>query len=89
MMEEKNHVQKEELLEKLSEIYEQLEELEKALDNNLTEHRNKLMTDQFAKLDRLDGRISKLERIYQNITFDKKRVGNLHQNTSMKLELGF
>ncbi len=89
MMEEKNHVQKEELLEKLSEIYDQLEELEKALDNNLTEHRNKLMTDQFARLNRLDGRISKLEKIYQNITIDKNRVGNLHHKGSMKLELGF
>jgi uncharacterized protein Yka (UPF0111/DUF47 family) len=85
-----NHIQKEELLEKLTEIYDQLEELEKAIDTNLSEHRKKLINDQSAKLMNLDARITKIEDFYDSeIMQVSTRKTTLHRNSSLKLELGF
>ncbi|MGG0716745.1 hypothetical protein ABE096_03985 [Robertmurraya massiliosenegalensis] len=89
---EKEHVQKEELLEKLTEIYDQLEELEKTLDTNLAENRNKILNDQFSRLMSLDSRITKLENAFDSgpLKFiEKKRKASLTQSSNMKLELGY
>ncbi|WP_019155981.1 hypothetical protein [Robertmurraya massiliosenegalensis] len=89
---EKEHVQKEELLEKLTEIYDQLEELEKTLDTNLAENRNKILNDQFSRLMSLDSRITKLENAFDNgpLQFiEKRRKTSLTQSSNMKLELGY
>lgn len=85
-----NHIHKEELLEKLTEIYDQLEELEKAIDSNLSQHRKKLINDQSEKLTNLESRIVKIENFYQ----DEKnqataRTSSLRRNSNLKLELGF
>jgi hypothetical protein len=84
------HLQKEELLEKLTEIYDQLEELEKTLDSNLSEHRKKLINDQSVKLAECENRISKLEKDCGLIhRMDKGRKANLRRSSNLKLELGF
>lgn len=90
MMKDNHHIQKEELLEKLTEIYDQLEELEKAIDTNLSEHRKKLINDQSAKLMNLDARITKIEDFYDSETMQMSaRKTTIHRNSSLKLELGF
>ena len=69
---------------------DQLEELEKAIDSNLSQHRKKLINDQSEKLTNLESRIVKIENFYQ----DEKnqataRTSSLRRNSNLKLELGF
>lgn len=89
---EKESIQKEELLEKLTEIYDQLEELEKTLDTNLAENRKKAINDQFTRLMSLESRITRLENACNSgpLKFiEKKRKGEAVQGQNMKLELGY
>ncbi len=89
---EKESIQKEELLEKLTEIYDQLEELEKTLDTNLAENRKKAINDQFTRLMSLESRITRLENACNSgplKLIEKKRKGEAVQGQHMKLELGY
>lgn len=84
-----NQIPKEELLEKLTEIYDQLEELEKALDTNLSEHRKKMINEQSAKIMNCNNLISKLESEFNGRIsfFDRSRKTRIQPN--VKLKLGF
>ncbi|MDQ0155181.1 hypothetical protein [Robertmurraya andreesenii] len=88
---ENNQLPKEELLEKLTEIYDQLEELEKTLDSNLSEHRKKRMNDHVSKLNSCDDRLSKIENAFESrrSQFDSIHKSKYHSRPNMKLELGF
>lgn len=84
-----NQIPKEELLEKLTEIYDQLEELEKVIDKNLSEHRKKMINEQTAKMMECNHQISKLENKYigRFSFFKRSRKTRIHSN--VKLKLGF
>lgn len=84
-----NQIPKEELLEKLTEIYDQLEELERALDTNLSEHRKKMINEQTAKMMDCNNLISKLENKFNGKIsfFNRSRKTRMHSN--VKLKLGF
>lgn len=86
-----NQQPKEELLEKLTEIYDQLEELEKTLDNNLSEQRKKMVNEQASRLNDCNQRILMIEDAYdgQKYLKENQRRSRIHSNTAMKLELGF
>lgn len=91
-MKSNQHHQQEELLKKLTEIHDQLEDLEKKLDSNLSEHRKNLMKDQEARITNFENRIAKLENTYQKGKFqmtDKLKNANITKKQSLKLELGF
>lgn len=84
-----NRIPKEELLEKLTEIYDQLEELEKVIDTNLSEHRKNMISEQSAKMMKCYNQISNLENDYNGrfSFFKRSRKTRLHSN--VKLKLGF
>lgn len=86
-----NQQPKEELLEKLTEIYDQLEELEKTLDNNLSEHRKKMVNEQASRLNDCNQRILMIEDAYdgQKYLKENQQRSRIHSNAAMKLELGF
>ncbi|WP_077213765.1 hypothetical protein [Bacillus dakarensis] len=88
----RSHIQKEELLMMLTEIHDQLEDLEKTLDRNLSDYRKNKTKEQSLKLINCESKIFKLEGEYDKGRF---QALDLTQNTSftnksgMKLELGF
>lgn len=86
-----NQLPKQELLEKLSEIYDQLEELEKAIDTNLSEHRKKMIHDQTAKMMDCNRHLLKLERECRGRFpfIEQPRKTKIHHLSNSKLKLGF
>lgn len=86
-----NQLPKEELLDKLSEIYDQLEELEKAIDTNLSEHRKKMINDQTAKMMDCNRLLIKLESdcLRRFPLIDQPRKSEILHPTNIKLKLGF
>lgn len=80
------HSQKEELLKKLTEIYDQIEELEKTLDDNLTKHKKNLLNEQSDKLRKCEIKLIKLERNLQLLTHKSEQT---FEKTKMRLKLGF
>lgn len=87
-MKRNNQLSKQELLEKLTEISEQLEGLEKSLDSSLSAHRKSMLKEQTSRLDECERKIAAIEEQYFarriNITDTKKAILQ-----KMKLELGF
>ena len=88
----RSHIQKEELLMMLTEIYDQLEDLEKTLDHNLSEHRKTIVVEQSLRLIRCESKICKLEGEYNKGRFQAFEVpqnAGFTNNSGMKFELGF
>lgn len=87
-MERNNQLSKQELLEKLTELSEQLEGLEKSLDSSLSAHRKSMLKEQTNRLDECERKIKKIEEQFFarriHLIETKKAISN-----KMKLELGF
>lgn len=89
-MENHQHSKKE-LLEKLTEIYDQLEGLEKSLDENLSAQRKNIINEYSERLDHYKNKIVQLE---EGMSVGKSLLKNSKQTVSssrkkLKLELGF
>lgn len=86
-----NQNSKEKLLSMLTEIYEQLEELEVVLEHSLTDLRENLNNQQLSQINELDNKISDTESAYQDLLtmkqFSKENIQN--PKKALKLELGF
>lgn len=89
-MENHQHSKKE-LLEKLTEIYDQLEGLEKSLDENLTEQRKNTIKEYSNRLNHYENKIALLEEgmsIGRSLLKNSKQTA-IPSNKKLKLELGF
>lgn len=86
-----SQAQKEELLSLLTEIYDQLEELERAIDTNLSKERKEMVNHQSEKLSKCEVQLKELENSMYNVVpiHKGKAKVNLPQNKKLKLELGF
>ncbi|MCA1039845.1 hypothetical protein LCM00_10065 [Bacillus infantis] len=86
----KHTSQKEELLHMLNEIYDQLEELDAALETSLSKFRGQMSEEHQQKMIYCESRLSKAEKGFQEIGRkdgrDLKMTGG---NDSIKLELGY
>ncbi|MGD6845099.1 hypothetical protein ACQCVH_21600 [Bacillus infantis] len=86
----KHTSQKEELLHMLNEIYDQLEELDAALETSLSKFRGQMAEEHQQKMIYCESRLSKAEKGFQEIGKkdgrDRKMTGG---NDSIKLELGY
>lgn len=83
--------QKEELFTLLTEIYDELEELERAFDTNLNDYRNRLIEEQAKKIAACELRIDKLEENFIQNPIGRKEQQKIiaPTNPKMKLTLGF
>jgi exonuclease VII small subunit len=86
----KHTSQKEELLHMLNEIYDQLEELDAALETSLSKFRGEIAAEHQQKIISCESRMAKAEKRLQEIGKqdgrDRKLTGG---NDSIKLELGY
>jgi hypothetical protein len=86
-----NQNSKEKLLSMLTDIYEQLEELEVVLEHSLTDLRENLNNQQLNPMNELDNKISDTESAYQDLLmmkqYSKENIPN--PKKALKLELGF
>lgn len=85
-------LQKEELIKMLTEIYDQLEELEEAIDSNLTDYRDHWRKEQSTKLTDCESRINTLELEVNKVSHkeqDRPNRNVRNHNRAMKLELGY
>jgi predicted RNA-binding protein len=89
MIENKNPQEK--LLAMLTEIYDQLEELEEVLEHSLSDLRGNLYQKQSTQLNFCEEKITDIEEAYRNeMNVTKNVIENQpnHKKT-LKLELGF
>lgn len=89
MIENKNPQEK--LLKMLTEIYNQLEELEEVLEHSFTDLRGEHYQQQVNKINAGEIKISNIEGAYIEQTLANKNVLELPQNLNkgLKLELGY
>lgn len=89
---DKKIIAKEELLSMLTEISDQLEELEGILETSLSKARQNVRNDYSAKIIACEEKMTALENEAANTLKENEEHGNpgkLHRPTSMKLELGY
>jgi 16S rRNA C1402 (ribose-2'-O) methylase RsmI len=86
-----NQNSKEKLLSMLTDIYEQLEELEVVLEHSLTDLRENLNSQQMNQINELDNKISDSESAYQDLLMMKQysKENTPNPQKALKLELGF
>ena len=84
----KNVNAKEDLINMLSEIYNQLEELETALDSNFSGIRNQLQINCSDQISSCTDRMEALETEAEYYR-TKSGNGNYQRQSSIKLELGY
>jgi 16S rRNA C1402 (ribose-2'-O) methylase RsmI len=86
-----NQNSKEKLLSMLTDIYEQLEELEVVLEHSLTDLRENLNNQQLNPMNELDNKISDTESAYQDLLMMKQysKENTPNPKKALKLELGF
>lgn len=85
--------EKEMLLSMLTEVYDQLEELEQVLEASFSDLRHNLNNEELDKISTTEIRISKLEKEIDNISpsFDEtgKETKRSSVSSALKLEMGF
>ncbi|WML45074.1 hypothetical protein [Neobacillus sp. PS3-40] len=86
--------QKEKLLIMMTEIYDQLEELESVLDASFSELSDKWKTDELSKMVEPEQKISNLEKKIEEVYFkntEEQQDSNIKNQkpASLKFELGF
>ncbi|WP_313798530.1 hypothetical protein [Cytobacillus sp.] len=89
---DKKIIAKEELLSMLTEISDQLEELEGILETSLSKARQNVRDEYTAKMNNCGEKITALEKEAANLLKEKEGLGQasqLHRPNSMKLELGY
>ncbi|WP_264738375.1 hypothetical protein [Cytobacillus firmus] len=82
-------VEKDELLAMLTEIYDQLEELENVLESNLSGLRQDWYYEQSEKLEVCESRLEAIEEDMTVIRSEADNIENAKRSAGMKLELGF
>jgi hypothetical protein len=89
MIDNKNPQEK--LLTMLTEIYDQLEELEEVLEHSLTDLRGNLYQQQADKMDKNEAILTKMEDSYFKQSSVNTNIIDFPQNhkKALKLELGF
>lgn len=89
---DKKIIAKEELLSMLTDISDQLEELEGILETSLSKARQNVRNEYTAKINDCGEKITALENEAANILKENEGLGHasqLHRANSMKLELGY
>lgn len=85
--------EKEMLLSMLTEVYDQLEELEQVLEASFSDLRHNLNNEELDKISTTEIRISKLEKEIDNNSLSFDENGNEMNRSSvtraLKLEMGF
>jgi hypothetical protein len=85
--------EKEKLLSMLTEIHDQLEELELVLEASFSDHRNNLNNEKLNKISASAQRLSIIEKdleIFNSISSDAAAGSNPnHVTRALKLEMGF
>lgn len=86
-----NKSPQEKLLMMLTEIYDQLEELEEVLEHSLTDLRGNLYQQQEDKMDKNEALLTKVEESYYKQSSVSTNIIDFPQNhkKALKLELGF
>ncbi|MBG9546549.1 hypothetical protein ACOSZF_02400 [Cytobacillus firmus] len=82
-------VEKEELLAMLSEIFDQLEELESVLESNLSGLRQDWYYEQSEKIEACESRLEVIEEDMSAIKSEADSIESAKRSARMKLELGF
>lgn len=85
-------VEKEELLLMLTEIYDQLEELESVLESNLSGLRQNWYEEQTEKMAACGNKLTAMEEVMafsETKSIETDKNGNAKRAKSMQLELGF
>ncbi|GLB57952.1 hypothetical protein [Cytobacillus sp. NCCP-133] len=85
-------VEKKELLAMLTEIYDQLEELESVLESNLTGLRQNWHDEQTGKIVACEKKLQTIENeltAFSETQSETEREKNAQKTKSMQLELGF
>jgi exodeoxyribonuclease VII small subunit len=82
-------VEKRELLAMLTEIYDQLEELESVLESNLSGLRQNWYEDQTDKITVCGNKLETIENELTAFSETKSETDNAKGSKSMQLELGF
>ncbi|MBN8200241.1 MULTISPECIES: hypothetical protein [Bacillaceae] len=82
-------VEKDELLAMLTEIYDQLEELENVLESNLSGLRQDWYYEQTEKLEVCESRLEAIEVDMTVIKSEADNIEDAKRSAGMKLELGF
>ncbi|KOP83202.1 hypothetical protein ACFFHH_08090 [Cytobacillus solani] len=89
---DKKIIAKEELLSMLTEISDQLEELEGILETSLSKARQNVQSEYTAKIIACEEQLTALENETANTLKENEALANaskLHRPNSMKLELGY
>jgi hypothetical protein len=83
--------EKEKLLTMLTEIYDQLEELELVLEASFTDHRMNLNSDELDKISVPEQRLSMMEKEFEDLNLGGDKVETNHNQVkrALKLEMGF
>ncbi|MDF2857212.1 MAG: hypothetical protein K0Q87_3063 [Neobacillus sp.] len=83
--------EKEKLLTMLTEIYDQLEELELVLEGSFTEHRMNLNSEELNKISVPEQRLSMMEKELKdlNLVEEIAETNHCQVKRAMKLEMGF
>lgn len=86
-----NKSPQEKLLMMLTEIYDQLEELEEVLEHSLTDLRGNLYQHQADRMDKKEALLTKIEDSYNKQSSVNTNIIDFPQNhkKALKLELGF
>lgn len=86
-----NQKPQEKLLTMLTEIYDQLEELEAVLENSLTDLRGNLYQQHSASMTLSEEKLNCIEQAYNDEFFVNQIKSDNYQNRkqALKLELGF
>lgn len=89
MIENKNSQEK--LLTMLTEIYDQLEELEAVLEHSLTDLRGNLYQQQSIRMSRSEAKIKEIEEVFQEQNLVNNHAIEFSKNHKkvLTLELGF
>ncbi|KAF0818764.1 MULTISPECIES: hypothetical protein [unclassified Cytobacillus] len=82
-------VEKEELLAMLSDIYDQLEELENVLESNLSGLRQDWYYEQSENIEACESRLEAIEEDMTVIMSEAENIESAKRSARMKLELGF
>ncbi|OLS40274.1 hypothetical protein [Bacillus sp. MRMR6] len=81
---------KEKLLSMLTDIYDQLEDLELVLEASFSDLRNKLNDEELSKISKSENRLSNIEKSIERINENSGELESHKQVTrELKLEMGF
>lgn len=85
-----NQNSQEKLLTMLTEIYDQLEELETVLEGSLADLRSNLHQQHSINLEKSEGKLTAIENSYREQALNLKGRERIQNSTqALKLELGF